>query len=105
MSRSPLIDLPRTSRKIGTHPTIKGSNTLKLDEHEDLRGSSRQSVIPYIVVWVVLFKAKLNLVSPVIYLTFYSSRPGSYTVTQGPIGGPRVVGSLYSSALPGRNSK
>jgi hypothetical protein len=49
-----------------------------------------------ITVCVALFKAQLNLVSPAVYPTFYSSRPGSHTMTQGPTGGPRVVGSLYS---------
>jgi hypothetical protein len=30
---------------------------------------------------VVLFKAKLNLLAPIVCPTFYSSRSGSYTVT------------------------
>jgi hypothetical protein len=30
----------------------------------------------------MLFKVELNLVSPVVHLTFYSSRLGSYTMTQ-----------------------
>jgi hypothetical protein len=58
-----------------------------------------------IVVHVALLKVELNLVSPVICSIFYSSRPASYTVTQGPTGGPRVVGSLYSRALLARSSK
>jgi hypothetical protein len=58
-----------------------------------------------IVVCVALFKAELNLVSPIVCLVFYSSRSGSYTMIEGPIGGPRVVGSLYSRVLPARSSK
>jgi hypothetical protein len=58
-----------------------------------------------IVVCVALFKAELNLVSPVVCLVFYSSRSGCYNVTQGPTDGPRVVGSLYSRALSARSSK
>jgi hypothetical protein len=34
-------------------------------------------------VCVALFKAELNLSTPAIHLAFYSSRLGSYTVTQG----------------------
>jgi hypothetical protein len=34
-----------------------------------------------IVVCVALFKVVLNLFAPVVRLTFYSSRLGSYTVT------------------------
>jgi hypothetical protein len=56
-------------------------------------------------VCVALFKAELNLSTLVVHLAFYSSRPGSYTVTQGPTGGPKVVESLYSRALSARSSK
>jgi hypothetical protein len=62
--------------------------TLELDEHEGLRGLGRWSVICYVhgrelycCVCVVLFKAEFNLVAPVVRPTFYSSRPGSYTMT------------------------
>jgi hypothetical protein len=58
-----------------------------------------------IVVCVALFKVELNLVFPVVCPTFYSLRLGSYTVTQGLTGGPRVVGSLYSRTLPSKSSK
>jgi hypothetical protein len=54
----------------------------------------------YCHVCVTLFKAELNLVAHVICPAFNSSRTGSYTMTQGLTGGPRVVGSLYSRALP-----
>jgi hypothetical protein len=62
--------------------------THELEEHKGLRGLGRRSVTPYIhgrwlycCVCVALFKAKLNLSAPVIRLTFYRSRSGSYTVT------------------------
>jgi hypothetical protein len=57
-------------------------------------------------VCVALFKAKLNLVFlAVLHPDLYSSRTGSYTMTQGPTGGPRVVESLYSRALLAKSSK
>jgi hypothetical protein len=59
----------------------------------------------YCCVCVLLFKAELNLVSPTVRPAFYSSRSSSYTTTQGPIGGPRMVGSLYSRALLARSRK
>jgi hypothetical protein len=75
----------------------KGSCMLKLDELDGLRGLGHRSVIPYVhgrelycCVCVALFKVELNLVSPIICPAFYSSRPGSYTVTQGLTGGTKV---------------
>jgi hypothetical protein len=72
--------------------------------HDDLHGSCRQSVIPYVheenVVLVSVWccsSQKLNLVATIVHPAFYSSRPGNYTVTQGPTDGPKVAGSLYSS--------
>jgi hypothetical protein len=85
---------------------------LKRDKHEGLRGLGCRSIIPYdhgregcIAVCVVLFKAELNLSIPVICPDFYSSRSGSYSMTQSPTGGSGVVGSLYSRVLPARSSK
>jgi hypothetical protein len=82
------------------------------DEHEGLRDLDHRSIIPYVYrkelyycVCVAQFKAELKLVAPIICLAFYSSRPSSYTMTQGLTGGPRVVGSLCSRALPARGSK
>jgi hypothetical protein len=82
------------------------------DEHEGLCDSNRRSIIPYVYrrelyycVCVAQFKAELNLVAPIVCLAFYSSRPSSYTTTQGLTSGPRVVGSLYSRALLARGSK
>jgi hypothetical protein len=56
-------------------------------------------------VCVALFKIELNFFAPAVYPGFYRSRLGSYTVTLGPTGGPRVVGSPYSRAVPARTSK
>jgi hypothetical protein len=52
-----------------------------------------QSVCNVVQVWgrTYLKEHCLNLLSARF---FYSSRSGSYIVTQGPIGGPRVVESL-----------
>jgi hypothetical protein len=90
----------------------KGSRTLEQDEHGGLRGLGYRSLIPYvhgrkscIIMCVALFKAELNLVSLANCLVFYISRLGSYTVTQGPTGGPRVVGFLYRKTLPARSNK
>jgi hypothetical protein len=80
---------------------------LKQDEHDSLRGSDQQSIIPYahredccIIVYVLQASVELvwmDLVAPVVYLTFYSLRSSSYTVIQGPTGELRIVKSLYSS--------
>jgi hypothetical protein len=37
--------------------------------------------------------------------TFYNAMLDSYTVTQGSIGGPRVVGSLYNRAILAKSNK
>jgi hypothetical protein len=58
-----------------------------------------------ITVRVTLFNSQLNLVFCVVYWAFYSSKPGSYNITQGLTGGLRVVRSLYSGALTVRSSK
>jgi hypothetical protein len=68
----------------------------------DLRGSGHPSVIPYVhgrafvlqCLWCCS-SLGFHLVAPIVHLAFYSSRSGSYTVTQGLTSGPRVVGSLY----------
>jgi hypothetical protein len=65
----------------------------------------REMLYCYVCVCVALLKVGFNLSAPVVRLTFYSSRSGSYTVTLGLIGGPRVVESLYSRSLPARSSK
>jgi hypothetical protein len=74
------------------------------DGHEDLRGSGRRSVIPYVhrerVVLLCVWCCsswELNLVAHVIRLTFYSPMPDNYTVTQGPTGGLRIDDILYST--------
>jgi hypothetical protein len=63
---------------------------------------------------MALFKAELNLHEVevgVVYLVlafaraFYSSRPGSYNETLGPIGGPVVGKTLCSRALMAKCSK
>jgi hypothetical protein len=81
------------------------------DEREDLRGSDHWIVIPYIhgrescIVVCVAVKAELNLSAPVVRPTFYSLRPSSYTMTQGPTRSPMVVESLYGRTLLARSSK
>jgi hypothetical protein len=62
-----------------------------MDEHEDLRGSGHQSLIPYVhgrelyyYVCVALFKAKLKLSAPVVHLTFYSFKAGQLHCDLGP---------------------
>jgi hypothetical protein len=57
-------------------------------EHEDLCGSSYQSVITYVhkesvvllCVWCYS-RWELNLGAPAIHPTFYRPRPGSYIMT------------------------
>jgi hypothetical protein len=58
--------------------------------YEDLCGSGRQSVIPYIHERTELYCSSLSTRS------FYTSRPGSYNETWGPTGGPEVVETLYN---------
>jgi hypothetical protein len=71
--------------------------------YEDLRGSGYRSVISYVHgESVVLLSVRCSswefyLVAPVVYQAFYSQGSGSYTVIQGPTGGPTIVGSLYNS--------
>jgi hypothetical protein len=65
----------------------------ELPERNTLRA---QRGLLYCCVWCCS-SLELNLVAPVVCSSFYSLRSGSYTVTQGPIGGPRIVESLYNS--------
>jgi hypothetical protein len=71
--------------------------------HEDLRGSGRQSVIPYVHERTELYCTSLPcLILPfspcevVPAQAFYSSRSGSYNDTRGLTGGPEVVATLYN---------
>jgi hypothetical protein len=72
--------------------------------HEDLRGSSRRSVIPYVhgrteLYCSSLYEPELFFSDPceeVSTRSFYSSRPGSYNETRGPTGDPEVVETLYN---------
>jgi hypothetical protein len=81
--------------------------------HEDLHGSDRQSVIPYIHRRTELYCSRLY--EPETFLfplsvclsvhpsevaparAIYSSRSGSYNESRGPTGGPEVVEILYRS--------
>jgi hypothetical protein len=83
------------------------SLSLAIDErggHDDLRGSDRLSVIPYVhgrteLYCSSLYEPKPFLPTPHEELStrsFYSSRPGSYNETRGPTGGPEVVETLYN---------
>jgi hypothetical protein len=68
-------------------------STHKQDGHDNLRGSGRRSIIPYVqgevccivvcVLQAIIEMAGMDLVAPVVWPDFYSPRPGSYTVTQG----------------------
>jgi hypothetical protein len=81
---------------------------LAMDErggHQDLYGSGRQSVIPYIHGRMELYYSSLALPEPFLFLwplnllparSFYYSRLDSYIETQAPTGGPEVVETLYS---------
>jgi hypothetical protein len=84
---------------------------MKYGGHEDLHGSGHRSITPYVHGRCVyccvcgLFKAELNLpkratkrfcLNPVPSRFFYISRSGSYIETWGPIGGPKVVETLYN---------
>jgi hypothetical protein len=80
-----------------------------LDErggHDDLRGSGRLSVIPYVhgrtelypcpsLPCLSLFCFSTPPCEEVSTQSFYSSRPGSYNETWGPTDGPEVVETLY----------
>jgi hypothetical protein len=81
--------------------------SLAIDErggHEDLRGLSRWSVIPYIHGRMKLYCSSLSCLSHFFDLpceeaparAFYSLRSGSYIETRGPTGGPEVVETLYN---------
>jgi hypothetical protein len=73
--------------------------------HDDLRGSGRLSVIPYIhgrtevycaqacLAWAFYFFNPLEVAST---RAFYSSRSDSFNETRGPTGGPEVVETLYN---------
>jgi hypothetical protein len=74
------------------------------DGHEDLRGSSRRSIISYVHGRTELYCSSMyepKSFSPdpceeVSTRSFYSSRPGSYNETRGSTGGPEVVEILYN---------
>jgi hypothetical protein len=87
--------------------------SLAIDEHsglEDLHGSGRRSVIPYVLrriefiaqaflAWAFPFFDRESIFDPpeeVSTRSFYSPRPGSYNETRGPTGGPEVVETLYN---------
>jgi hypothetical protein len=91
--------------------------SLAMDErggHEDLRGSGRRSVIPYVHGRTELYFAQvcmpeLAFSSPLEVAptrSFYSSRSGSYNETRGPTGGPRWL-KPYTAAriLMAKSSK
>jgi hypothetical protein len=80
--------------------------SLAMDErggHEDLCGSSRRSVIPYVYGRTELYCSSLyepesfsdpcEEVSP---RSFYSSRMDSYNETRGPTSAPEVFKTLYN---------
>jgi hypothetical protein len=69
-------------------------------QHNTLR--PREMVV---LLCVALFKAKLNLSHSVSTRPFIAQGLGSYTVTQDPTGGPKVVESIYGRALPARCSR
>jgi hypothetical protein len=80
--------------------------SLAMDErggHEDLCGSSRQSVIPYVHGRTELYCSSLPCLSlpfssaheEAPARAFYSSRSGSYIETWGPTGGLAVFETLY----------
>jgi hypothetical protein len=71
--------------------------------HEDLRGSGRRSIIPYVHERTELYYSSLYVCAclfvpceEVSTRSFYRSRPGSYNETGGPTGDPEVVETLYS---------
>jgi hypothetical protein len=90
--------------------------SLAMDEcggHEDLCGSGRRSVIPYVHGRTELYCSSLSYLSlpicpsaltdlffdpceEVSTRSFYSSRPSSYNETQGPTGGFVVVETIYN---------
>jgi hypothetical protein len=71
--------------------------------HEDLCGSSHQSVIPYIHGRTELYCSIIYEPEPfsdpyeeVSIRSFYSSRMDSYNETQGPTSTPEVFKTLYN---------
>jgi hypothetical protein len=80
--------------------------SLAMDErggHEDLRGSGRRSIIPYVHGRTELYCSSLyepelfpDPCEEVSIRSFYSSRSGSYNETRGLTGGPEVVETLYN---------
>jgi hypothetical protein len=74
--------------------------------HEDLRGSDRRSIIPYVHERTELYCSSLpclslhfssvDLCEEAPARAFYSSRMGSYIETRGPTDEPEVVETLYS---------
>jgi hypothetical protein len=82
--------------------------SLAMDEYselEDLRGSGRRSVIPYVHGRTELYCSSPYESEPFLFSTpceevstrsFYNSRSGSYNETRDPIGGPEVVETLYN---------
>jgi hypothetical protein len=72
--------------------------------HEDLRGSGRRSVIPYVHGRTELYCSRLPCLSlpfcppceEALVRAFYSLRSGSYIKTWGTTGGPVVVETLYN---------
>jgi hypothetical protein len=86
--------------------------SLAMDEHgghEDLRGSCRRSVIPYVHGRTELYCLSLPYLILPFYphvfpppeeahaRAFYSSKSDSYKESQGPTGGLDVVETLYNS--------
>jgi hypothetical protein len=68
-------------------------------------GSLKASVVPLVALGSAFNWTFKNLSAHVVRPAFYSSMSDSYTVTQGPTGGPRLVGSLYSRTLMAMSSK
>jgi hypothetical protein len=75
------------------------------DGHNDLRGSGRLSVIPYIYGRIELYYAQaclawafpfFDLCEEMSIRSFYNSRSGSYNETRSPTGGPEVDETLYN---------
>jgi hypothetical protein len=85
---------------------------LNLDEHKGLCGLGHQSIIPYIYgrccISMCMWRCG-RLSSTCLILSFV--RPfivqdlGSYIMTQGPTGDPRVVEFIHGRALSARSSK
>jgi hypothetical protein len=80
-------------------------------EHRDLRDSSCRSVIPYVhgrdgcCIAVCCSSIGLTFFILMFAWPFIAEGHGKYNVTQGPTGGPGVVGSMRTRALPAWCSK